>query len=151
MMCTVHYPQKNYLQHCLILLDFSKAFDKVSNSKLLWKQHQYGARGNALSWICAFLGKQLQTVVLDDEESESVPVSSGVPQGSVLGLILFLSYINDLPDELISNVCLFADNTAVYLIIGGADDGTVPQNGLDKLPVWGSRWDMSSTPQSVRL
>ena len=97
----------------LILLDFSKAFDKVSHSKLLWKLHQYGIRGNTLSWIRAFLGDRSQTVVLEGEESGSVPVTSGVPQGSVLGPILFLVYINDLPDELSSQVRLFADDTAL--------------------------------------
>ena len=65
----------------LILLDFSKAFDKVNHSKLLWKLHQYGIRSKALSWIRAFLGNRSQTVVLEGEESESVPVTSGVPQG----------------------------------------------------------------------
>ena len=99
----------------LILLDFSKAFDKVNHSKLLRKLHQYGIRGNALNWIRAFLGNRSQTVVLDGEESGSVPVTSGVPLGSVLGLILFLIYTNDLPDELASKVRLFADDTAVYL------------------------------------
>ena len=64
----------------LILLDFSNAFDKVNHSKLLWKLRQYGVRGNALSWIRAFLGNGSQTVVLKGEESESVPVTSGVPQ-----------------------------------------------------------------------
>ena len=89
-------------QTYLVLLDFSKAFDKVNHSKLLWKLHQYGLRGTALAWIRAFLGNRSQTAVLDGEESGSVPVTSGVPQGSVLGPILFLVYINDLPDELSS-------------------------------------------------
>ena len=62
----------------LVLLDFSKAFDKVNHSKLLWKLHQYGIRGTALSWTRAFLGNWSQIVVLEGEESGSVPVISGV-------------------------------------------------------------------------
>ena len=123
----------------LVLLDFSKAFDKVNHSKLLWKLHQYGIRGHALAWIRAFLGNRSQTVVLEGEESGSVPVTTGVPQRSVLGPILFLLYINDLPDELSSQVRLFADDTAVNLTIGGAEDGKVLQTDLDKLSVWGDR------------
>ena len=91
-------------------MDFSKAFGKVNHSKLLWKLHQYGIRGNALNWIRAFLGNRSQTVVLDGEESGSAPVTSGVPQGYVLGYIFFLIYINDLPDELASKVRLFAND-----------------------------------------
>ena len=134
----------------LILLDFSKAFDKVNHAKLLWKLHQYGIRGKALGWKRAFLGNRSQSVVLDGEESDSVPVTSGVPHGSVLRPILFLIYINDLPDLITSKVLLFADDKAVYLTLraramdkcfrriltlclGGSPDGT---------------W--SSTPQSAR-
>ena len=126
----------------IILLDFSKAFDKVNHSKLLWKLHQYGIRGQVLGWIRAFLGSRSQRVVLDGEESESIPVTSGVPQGSVLGPILFLIYINDLPDGIFSKVRLFADDTALYLTIEGKDDGAALQQDLDRLSVWESMWDM---------
>ena len=135
----------------LILLDFSKAFDKVNHSKLLWKLHQYGIKGTALAWISAFLGNWSQTVVLEDEESGSVPVTSGFPQGSVLGPILFLVYINDLPDELSSQVRLFADDTPVYLTIGGAEDGKVLQNDLHRLSVWEDRWDMQFNPSKCQV
>ena len=96
----------------IILLDFSKAFDKVNHSKLLWKLHQYGIRGRELAWIRAFLGSRSQQVVIDGEESESIQ-DIWCPPVSGLGPILFLVYINDLPDEVRSWVRLFADDTAL--------------------------------------
>ena len=126
----------------IILLDFSKAFDKVNHSKLLWKLHQYGIRGHVLNWVRAFLGSRSQRVVIEGEESESIPVTSGVPQGSVLGPILFLIYINDLPDEVCSQVRLFADDTALYLTMESEDSGSTLQSDLDILSMWETRWDM---------
>ena len=81
------------------------------------KLHSYGIRSATLRWIQAFLGNRRQKVVVEGEESDSVPVTSGVPQGSVLGPILFLVYINDLPDNIVSQVHLFADDTAIYLAL----------------------------------
>ena len=110
-----------------------------------------GSEGTALSWIRAFLGNRSQTVVLEGEESGSVPVTSGVPQGSVMRPIMFLVYINDLPEELSSQVRLFADDTAVYLTAGGSDDGTVLQTDLDRLSVWESQWDMEFNPSKCQV
>ena len=82
---------------------------------------------------------------------KSVPVTSGLPQGSVLGSILLLIYINELPEELTSKVRLFADDTAVYLTAGGTDDSNVLQQDLDKLMVWESRWDMEFNPSKGKV
>ena len=83
-----------------------------------------------------------QQVEIDGEESKTVPVTAGVPQGSVLGPILFLIYINDLTDEVSSQVHLFVDDTALYLTIESEDHGLTLQNNLDLLSRWETRWDM---------
>ena len=74
-----------------------------------------------------------------------------VPQGSILGPILFLVFIYDLLEKLSSQVRPFADDTAVYLTIGGLDDGTVLQNNLDKLSLWDAQWDMEFNPSKCQM
>ena len=86
----------------------------MNHLKLLFKLSQHRVKGNTLNWIRAFLFGRTQAVVLEGERSSEVPVTSGVPQGSVLGPLLFLLYINDLPQNIQSQVRLFADDTAVY-------------------------------------
>ena len=85
-------------------------------------------------------------MVIDGEESESIPVTSGVSQGSVLGLILFIVYINDLPDEVRSWVRISADVTALYLTMKIEDDSSALQNDLDIMSAWATRWDMDFNP-----
>ena len=134
----------------LILLDFSKAFDKVNHSKLIWKLHNYGIRSNVLSWIRAFLGDRTQGGVVGGEESDSVHATPGVSQGSVLGPILFLVYINDLPENDTSQVRLFADDTAMYLTMEGANDSSVLQQDWTDCLCGIQTGTWSATPLSVR-
>ena len=103
----------NKIQTDIILLDFQKAFDKVSHQHLLYKINYYGITGETHQWITDFLTNRTQQVLLESITSKTVPVQSGVPQGSVLGPLLFLLYINDLPDYTHNNstIKLFADDT----------------------------------------
>ena len=123
-------------QSDVILLDFSKSFDKVSHLKLLCKLQLHGVQGKTLGWIESFLNGRTQCVVLDGDSLTELPVSFGVPQGSVLGQILFLLYINDLPDNIQSNVRLFADDRSVYLTVQGQEDADILQDGLNVLQEW---------------
>ena len=83
-----------------IYLDFKKAFDSVPHGRLLTKLKGYGFDGKLLKWIEDFLSERRQQVILNGEESEWIPVTPGIPQGSVLGPVLFIIYINDMPDTI---------------------------------------------------
>ena len=105
-----------------IHLDFCKAFDKVPHKRLLKKLWGYGIRGNVHAWVKDFLTNRSQLVKINDASSEPVNVTSGVPQGSVLGPILFLIYINDLADTISAIIKLFADNVKVYRSISTVEN-----------------------------
>jgi len=134
-------------QHDLAILDFSKAFDKVPHQRLLTKLHHYGIRGQTLEWIRAFLTDRTQRVAVDGAISDPAPVVSGVPQGSVLGPILFLVYINDLPLTVSSKTRLFADDCVVYREISSEQDSEVLQEDLRRLWDWEKLWGMSFNPE----
>ena len=102
------------IQTDLIIMDFAKTFDKVSHRHLLYKLSYYGINNNALHWISDFLSQCTQSVVLEGEKSVTIPVTSGVPQGTVLGPILFLVYINDFNEYLNhSTLRLFSDDSII--------------------------------------
>ena len=89
--------------------------------------------GNTLKWIKDFLEYRTQSVLLNGTNSDNFLVSSGVPQGSVLGPMLFLAYINDLPDQVRSRVSLFADDTVMYLALKKQDDSEILQKVFESL------------------
>ena len=126
----------------IAIFDFSKAFDTVPHDKLLHKLDAYGIRGPLLSWIKAFLCNRHMRVVVDGESSSEAPVVSGVPQGTVLGPLLFLCHINDLPERVSSSVRLFADDCLLYRRIRNHDVHLALQNDLHNLESWANDWGM---------
>ena len=104
----------NKCQTDIIFPDFSKALDKISHKLILSKLHYYSIRNHTLSWIGAFLSNSTQTTVVNGVHSSYVEVTSGVPQGSVLGPMLFLLYINDINNAIKSQIKLFADDSVLY-------------------------------------
>lgn len=126
-----------------IFLDFAKAFDTVSHDLLLLKLSKLSIDPNVLSWIKDFLSNRTQYVTANDCLSPSCAVTSGVPQGSVLGPLLFLIYINDLPDCItFSTIKLFADDCVLYLKISTPADILKLQTDLNNLSDWCNKWLM---------
>ena len=105
-----------------VFLDFAKAFDKVPHQCLLLKLEYYGIRSNTLQLIGSFLSNRKQCVIVEGVSSNVMPVTSGVPQGTVLGLLLFLIFINDLTESTTSSVKLFASDCLVYCSIHSSND-----------------------------
>ena len=97
-----------------VALDTSKAFNRVWHAGLLHKLKSYGISGHIFGLISSFLSNRRLQVVLDGKSSQEYPVNAGVPQGSILGPTLFLLYINDLPDDVICNIAISADDTTLY-------------------------------------
>lgn len=108
----------------------------------MYKLDYYGIRGSTHKWIASWLSGRSQQVVLDGQASDPVPVLSGVPQGSVLGPVLFLIFINDLPDNIRSSVRLFADDCVLYRNIYSLSDCLTLQEDLNSLARWEADWQM---------
>lgn len=123
-----------------IYLDFQKAFDTVSHKRLIHKLKAYGITGNLLLWIEDFLNGRKQRVILNGDSSEWANVTSGIPQGSVLGPILFTIYINDLPDVVENFVKLFADDTKIYATVNTEQEKNSLQKDIDSLTTWSDTW-----------
>ena len=126
----------------IIYLDFQKAFDKVPHQRLILKLKSHGIGISIINWIEQWLTDRRQRVVVDGEVSNWKPVLSGVPQGSVLGPILFLIYINDLEEGVTSKILKFADDTKLFRKIKGNGDKQQLQDDIDKLIKWSEKWQM---------
>ena len=130
-----------------VFLDISKAFDRVWHEGLIFKLKSYGISGSLLSLIQNFLSGRSQRVVLDGQSSEWSEISAGVPQGSILGPLFFLIYINDLPDEIISKIKIFADDSSLFsLIIDQIRNSRELNSDMQKISEWAHQWKMSFNP-----
>ena len=125
-----------------IFLDFAKAFDTVAHQRLLLKLENLGIRGNVLNWIKGFISNRHQRVLLNGETSSWQPVISGVPQGSILGPLLFILYINDIGNNLKSPIKLFADDCVVYRRIVTRSHCIELQVNLHTLYRWTQDWQL---------
>ena len=125
-----------------IFLDYRKAFDTVPIKRLLCKLNGYGVRGKVNKWIEEFLSNRRMRVCVRGEKSEWTNVTSGVPQGSVLGPTLFLIFVNDIPEAVQCMIKMFADDTKLYQRIDSDNDGDILQQDIDSeiMDDWSEKW-----------
>ena len=152
----------NYLDQCIqtivdggvvdtIYLDFAKAFDTVPHNRLLKKLHAYGIRGRMLNWISELIRGRSQEVIVNGAKSETAPVLSGIPQGTVLGPVLFVIYINDILENQSSEGLLFADDTKIFRKITSREDALNLQFNFKALEDWSKKWLLCFHPDKCRV
>ena len=135
----------------VVYMDYAKAFDKVAHERLLHKLKGYGITAQLVEWIRSFLSGRRQRVKVNGETSKWAEVLSGVPQGSVLGPVLFVCYINDLPEEIHTSAKLFADDTKVYAEVSNREDSRKLQNDINRLDEWAKKWQLSFNSSKCKV
>lgn len=130
-------------------LDFAKAFDKVPHQRLLIKMQNHGISGSLLRWVASWLEGRQQRVWVSEGMSGWKRVTSGLPQGSVLGPILFLIYINDIDDGIRSSILKFADDTKIFSSCG-EDKHLQMQQDLEKLMNWSRTWQIEFNTEKCK-
>ena len=143
---------ENYETSCHVFCDISKAFDRVWHKGLISKLENYGIIGNLLLWFKDYLSNRHQKVFINGVYSSEKPISAGVPQGSVLGPLLFLIYINDITDNLTGMARLFADDTSLsFSSTNLALIEKVVNNDLFTLKEWATKWLITFHPQKTEV
>jgi hypothetical protein len=137
----------------VILLDFAKAFDRVPHDLLIHKLHHYGIDPDVMKLINAFLSDRTQEVIVEGKMSGATAVTSGVPQGSVLGPLMFLLYINEMPEYISNQSCvrLFADDAVIYREVNTESEAVCLQEDLNRLLQWEADWGMSFHPSKCQV
>ena len=131
----------------IVYMDYQKAFDSVPHRRLKMKLSALGIKGHVLTWIEDFLANRKQRVIINNSSSQDADVTSGIPQGSVLGPLLFVAYINDLPRGLKSTAKMFADDTKLYARSDTENGPSDLQDDLNALQEWSRNWLLKFHPQ----
>lgn len=135
----------------IIYMDFQKAFDKVPHKRLLKKLRKHGISGKLMNWIEAWLSNRKQRVVLKGQSSEWEEVVSGVPQGSVLGPLLFIIFINDIESGILSTLSKFADDCKITRKVNNNEEANEVQMDLNTLEQWAEKWQMAFHPDKCKV
>ena len=135
----------------IVYLDFKKAFHSVPHARLLKKLHAYGIGGKLLECVSYFLRERRQCVNVDGELSSWKKVESGIPQASILGPLLFLVYVNDIPLEVKNPMKMFADDTKFYGDMTTKEEIAKLQNVLDAVARWTSAWQLPLSVKKCQL
>ena len=131
----------------VVFCDVSKAFDRIWHEGLLLKFEAAGITGNLLTWLRSYLTDRRQRVVLPGVQSNWNNIRAGVPQGSILGSLLFLLFINDIVVDIGSNIRLFADDTSLYMVVDNPDTAAELLNlDINKIMTWAKKWLVTFNP-----
>ena len=134
----------------LVFCDIKKAFDKVWHQGIIFKLKQLGITGNLLGWFEDYLNGRLQRVGIKGQNSDWVSIQAGVPQGSVLGPLLFMVYINDIVDNISCDIKLYADDTTLYIVTDNLENGTSLLNSdLEMISRWSKTWLVTFCPNKT--
>ena len=134
----------------LFLCDVSKTFDRVWHRGLILKLHAVGISSSQLDWFENYLYDRKQRGCLNGVYSNSVTIEAGVPQGSILGPLLFLIYINDIVSDITSNVKLFADDTSLSMVVENPIiTADILNDDLQKINSWANKWLVTFNPDKT--
>ena len=135
----------------VLYCDFKKAFDTVPHKRLIEKIKAYGIGGDVINWISDFLSERKQRVCVNGKLSTWKDVTSGVPQGSVLGPLLFVIYINELEESVSCGVKLYADDTKVFAVVNHESESKAFQEQIDALSRWSEMWQLKFHPDKCHI
>ena len=135
----------------VIYLDFQKAFDTVPHKRLIARLEEIGITGKLLNWIEKWLKGRKQRVVINGKASQWIEVNSGVPQGSILGPLLFIIFINGIDEGLMSDILKFADDTKIFGKAGTKESVNKLRADLQALLNWSEKWQMKFNTEKCKV